>query len=167
MQKIWKQIPGWAKYEVSSFGDVRNAKSGRNLRQQTDKDGYKRVTLCSPARIWKCFVHGLVANAFVGVRPIGMQVRHIDGSRDNNTPANLVYGTAKDNADDRTSHGNTPNGDKHPRTKASDASVLHALELAKSIGLYKAAESIGISGPALSMIRSGGYRKHLNLKGAI
>ena len=165
--ETWKTIEGWGNYEVSSIGVVKNSNTGRLLKPQTDKDGYKRVTLCSPSRTYKCFVHGLVAGAFVGPKPKGMQVRHVDGSKDNNTPLNLIYGTAKDNADDRTAHGNTPNGDRHPRTKASDKSVLFAIDIANTIGLYKAAALIGLSRSALSMIRSGKYRKHLNIGSAI
>lgn len=50
-------------------------------------------------------VHVLVAAAFLGPRPDGMQVRHADGDRFNNHLSNLCYGTSKDNTDDAIRHG--------------------------------------------------------------
>jgi hypothetical protein len=50
-------------------------------------------------------VHALVAAAFLGPRPEGMQVRHGDGSKDNNHLSNLCYGTASDNVRDSIAHG--------------------------------------------------------------
>ena len=45
-------------------------------------------------------VASLVAFAFIGPRPDGNVVRHLDGNKDNNRADNLAYGTHQDNADD-------------------------------------------------------------------
>jgi hypothetical protein len=50
-------------------------------------------------------VHPLVAAAFIGPRPDGMEIRHLDGERFNNAAVNLCYGTPSENARDRVNHG--------------------------------------------------------------
>jgi len=50
--------------------------------------------------VW--FVHRLVLLAFIG--PSDLQVRHLDGNPTNNNLSNLLYGTAKENAEDREFH---------------------------------------------------------------
>lgn len=50
-------------------------------------------------------VHVLVALAFHGPRPEGMEVRHLDGTRTNNRPENLAWGTHSENMQDKVAHG--------------------------------------------------------------
>lgn len=51
-------------------------------------------------------VHKLVAEAFIGPCPDGMEVRHFpDRSTSNNRLDNLSYGTRLQNAADRRTHG--------------------------------------------------------------
>jgi hypothetical protein len=42
-------------------------------------------------------VHSLIAQAFLGDRPDGFEVDHIDGKKDNNNPSNLRYVTKSQN----------------------------------------------------------------------
>lgn len=50
-------------------------------------------------------VHQLVAEAFIGTCPKGMQARHLDGNRMNPCLSNLEYGTATQNEADKKQHG--------------------------------------------------------------
>lgn len=50
-------------------------------------------------------VHHLVAAAFHGPRPDGLNVLHGDGNHTNNRPGNLRYGTQSDNMKDGIQHG--------------------------------------------------------------
>lgn len=59
------------------------------------------------ARSYK--VHQLVLEAFDGVCPPGLECRHLDGNRFNNSwPDNLEWGTSSQNNLDRTKHGTNP-----------------------------------------------------------
>ena len=55
----------------------------------------------------KWFSHQLVAEHHLGLRPKGMETRHLCGRGDRGcvTPSHLVYGTRRENLDDRVRHG--------------------------------------------------------------
>jgi hypothetical protein len=114
-------VPGHDLYEVSNLGNVRSWwPLGRNntLRHLSEprplkshlRNGYLCVGLrAGGGRILQAPVHRLVVLAFIGPRPEGMQIRHLDGNGLNNTPGNLVYGTASENQLDKIRHGTDPN----------------------------------------------------------
>ena len=56
------------------------------------KDGYWVVNVKGAPK----YIHRLVAEAWVGVIPDGMQVHHVDGDRSNNTASNLRIMSAED-----------------------------------------------------------------------
>jgi hypothetical protein len=103
--EIWRDVVDYeGLYEVSSHGRVRNSR--RVLTPTFQK--YWVVELQKgdvyPRRI-KFYVHVLVAEAFLGPRPYGMQACHNDGDpRHNNTLRNLRWDTVKANALDRVRH---------------------------------------------------------------
>jgi hypothetical protein len=68
-------------------------------------------------------VHILVAEAFIGPRPQGRQVRHLDGDAMNNRKGNIAYGFPQDNSDDRVKHGRAPKGEDHKSSKLTEAKV--------------------------------------------
>lgn len=118
MTEIWKDIPGCeTAYAVSNHGNVkslsRHVIGGRGkrqyvpeklLKQVKDSDGYSVVSIRfndASRRVMK--VHRLVLITFVGHSD--NICCHGDGNKENNHLSNLRFGTAKDNADDRTKHG--------------------------------------------------------------
>lgn len=98
MTEIWKDIdePG---YQVSNLGQVMGPKGLRKL--SPDSEGYLSVTLRQRGRR----VHKLVAEAFLGPCPEGLQVRHKDGNHLNPALENLEYGTPTANRLDSVAHG--------------------------------------------------------------
>ena len=102
----WMPIVCWkGRYEVSDQGRVRNLANGRILAGWTMVNGYRAVTIGGRAEATQCYIHQLVAEAFIGPRPPGQEVRHLDGSRDNNARGNLAYGTISRNSLDSIEHG--------------------------------------------------------------
>lgn len=93
----WKPVVGYeGLYEVSDFGRVRNVADrigtfiGKILKPATT-DGSKRFVLCNHGKTQNVRCHKLVMAAFVGPRPEGLQVKHIDGDKGNNLLGNLEY----------------------------------------------------------------------------
>lgn len=110
--EIWRPVLGAeGKYDVSNFGQVRNAKSGVVLVQATVKLGYKIITLLLANRKRRCTtIQFLMAEAFIGPRPGALfewEAAHEDGSKDNNRLDNIAWKTRKRNNEDRVKHGTT------------------------------------------------------------
>ncbi len=97
--KVWATVRKHPAYEVSNHGDVRRRLPGRGtwagrlLSPARDTKGYPIV--CIHGRTTK--IHGMVADAFIGPRPEGLQVNHIDGNKANNSVSNLEYVTGREN----------------------------------------------------------------------
>ena len=151
-----REIPGYpTKYAAGSDGHI-YSKANRKmaaeceigwykLKSRTNMGKYQRVNIIINGKHKTKSVHRLVCEAWHGAptedKP---HVCHWDGSRDNNIPENLRWGSAKDNADDAIRHGRTVGcrGEKHYKSKVTD------IERDELIGLWVAGgqsqKSIGI-----------------------
>jgi hypothetical protein len=112
----WRTIAGFPLYEVSSLGRIRSWHKGqgpRILRPGPDDKGYLTAVLFGPNGRATRKVHRLVAEAFLGPKPKGLQTRHLDSNNQNNAAINLAYGTQLENMADRVAlKQNCKNG--HP-----------------------------------------------------
>lgn len=117
--EIWKPVPQWENsYEVSTLGRIRSLdrtirtskefskRKGRILNPMTDKDGYKYITV--QRKSWK--LHRKICETFHGDPPSSTHVvRHLNGNPADNRPANLKWGTRKENSEDTKGHGTDSN----------------------------------------------------------
>lgn len=85
--------------------------------------GYPHVSLYKNGRGKTTRVHCLVAEAFLGPRPIGYQICHNDGCRANSWAENLRYGTVSENQLDRAIHGTSNAGDRSAHNKLTENEV--------------------------------------------
>lgn len=163
-EEEWREVPGsdgW--YEVSDLGRVRSwylaGHSGVRrevplIRRAHAKDTGHLVltmkTLDPPHRS----VHSLVAEAFIGPRPEGTEVRHLDGNPCNNHRSNLCYGTRAENIEDRYLHGGGTAGENYGATKLTDQQVEEIRHLASRGELfqYQIAAMYGVSQTCVSLI---------------
>lgn len=91
-----RSIPGFSEdFMVSEKGFV--VKGRRVLRGWVNRKGYKRVTIRKDGRDRNYFVHKLVALAWIGERPDGFHVDHINFDTGDNRPVNLRYLPARIN----------------------------------------------------------------------
>ena len=86
----WRPVVGAPGYRVSSLGRVQGL-DGRMLRPSSTGNLYLRVNVTADGRQRTRFVHHLVAEAFLGARPVGYEIDHIDGDRRNAAASNLEY----------------------------------------------------------------------------
>lgn len=121
MTETWKSVVGWeTHYEVSDAGRVRRI-GGQVMVGGLGSKGYRIVTLCRDGSGKTFNVHSLVAGAFIGTRPDGLQINHKDGNPLNNAADNLEYVTAAQNSAHAVEHGLRPEGDRHWTRRKPDA----------------------------------------------
>jgi hypothetical protein len=103
----WRPLAGFPDYQVSSLGRVVSYKRGEPYEMVGgyNQRGYRHVTLVGADRMICRTVHKLVALAFLGPTPDGLQVRHIDGDKLNCAVSNLAFGTPSQNMHDQVRHG--------------------------------------------------------------
>ena len=113
--EIWKDIKGYeGVYQISSEGRVKSLKrkvsckngSFRELQEKIvqplfTKNGYLNLIASKKQFRETLVVHHLVAKHFIGERPEGMYVDHIDRDRTNNRVENLRYVTAQESVINR------------------------------------------------------------------
>jgi hypothetical protein len=136
----WRPVPGYeGLYEVSDQGRVRSlyewrgrAPAGHLLKGGISPYGYRLLTLAKGGDYWSVPVHHLVTLAFLGPRPEGAHVRHLDGNPLNNRLENLLYGTRSLNTLDSVRHGTHNNARKthcphgHPYSEENTIVTLNA-----------------------------------------
>ena len=85
-------------YEVNASGSVvRNVKSKRKLSQRKTYRGYCIVDVCIKGKPRHLTVHSLVAECWLGEKPNGYEIDHIDRNKENNSWTNLRYVTHSEN----------------------------------------------------------------------
>lgn len=148
VNEIWKDIPDYEGfYQVSNFGRVRSidrvvtcfkttkTRKGQILKPKPDKDGYLTIMI-GKAEKQSCRktvkVHALVASAFLGDRPQGHVINHIDGVKANNCPSNLEYCTAKSNTQHAYRLGLCKKGEAHQSAKLRDSEVIEIRKMAEA-----------------------------------
>ena len=93
----WRPHPHRPNYHVSNTGLVR--KGERILRIRRNKGGYMMANVPETR-----YIHQLVAETFLGEKPEGMEVNHIDHDKANNTTINLEWVTHAENIRKRFTH---------------------------------------------------------------
>ena len=105
---IWVDIPGEPGYKANMEGQLLSLKGTepKILSPKIDsKTGYLPVELYQNGQVKYCAVHQLVALAFLGPRPPGLQVCHNDSNKLNNRVGNLRYDTPESNTRDSVVRG--------------------------------------------------------------
>jgi hypothetical protein len=144
-------------YEVSNLGRVRRARPGRRtyvgriLTWTFLSIGYPTVGLTIGGKNKRIYVHELVAECFIGPRPDGAEVNHIDGDKANPVVTNLEYVTHRGNMQHASRSGLMPVGEASGNSKLTNADVLamraawrdgaRNVELARRFGVSRACVS--------------------------
>lgn len=124
----WRVVKNHPHYMVSNLGNVKSLPrevrcgpgdgkvmiAGGPLKPWLLRTGYLQVGLDNAKRM---AVHRLVASAFLGPAPEGMECAHIDGNRQNSRADNLMWATHKENMGHRILHGTSCRGEKNKSSK--------------------------------------------------
>lgn len=164
---LYLAAPGFPGYMLGSDGTVwsqwikgrwrKRRPVWRRLSTPPDNAGYPQVNLYhvgedEGGRV-HCKVHVIIAEAFLGKRPEGLLIRHLNGNPADNHIENLAYGTDAENCADTIFHGRTNRGTRAPSSKLSDDDVRSIRERAASGEKQKdLAAEYGVSEPTISEI---------------
>lgn len=171
----WLSIAGLeGLYSVSNFGRVRSEqktlerKSGQHTRKAqimspaASRAGYLSVAIGIGSNRRTCYVHTLVLEAFVSLRPTSMDACHEDGNPRNNNLKNLRWDTRAGNHADKSRHGTDTIGERHPASKLTDETVLAIRNMrAAGCSVTQMAERYGVSRMTASRAASGRSWSHI------
>jgi len=171
MSEIWKSIEKYPGYEVSNLGRVRSywhnvyglqAEPVRILAINRKHYFYVRLAKRSGGADTK-LVHCLVAEAFIGPRPDGEVVRHLDGDKYNNMLNNLAYGSTFENAIDSRNNNEQVRGEKVHTSKLTEKEVIEIRQKYSNckISFRLLAKQYGVSRTTIGDIINGNSWKHV------
>lgn len=165
----WKPIDDFP-YEVSSFGRIRSTESLFGLRIGSE------VSIYTAGQPYPCVflyktdcktrhqlrVHRLVAAAFLGQCPTGMEVNHKDHDKHNSCADNLEYVTSSENKLEAVKAGAFPLGERRWNARLTADKVARIWELAAD-GVRRAdiAAQLGASESSVHHVLDRRNWKHL------
>ena len=163
--ETWLPIRCWEGiYEVSNHGNVRRIKEGKGtrgpnhvLQPSREKTGYLFVKLRFNGRLDQIKVHKLVMQTFVGLRPDGFEINHIDGNPANNRLTNLEYCTSSQNKFHAYIMGRSIvscTGSSNGRSKLKESDVIKIRERYTNGGItqQKLADEYGVNQTMIGFI---------------
>jgi len=155
----WRDVDGWP-YSVNSDGFIMSNKTGKVLEGYVNKHSpYLQVCLCGGGCQATFNVHNIVAQAFLGQRPPGTVINHINGDKLDNRAENLEYVTFLQNCD-------PVRGSKHVRAKLTEELVTEIRQRyvdGESVKLM--AEEYGVGQATLHDAATGKTWRHVPFPG--
>ena len=167
--EVWRWVVGYeGYYKVSNFGRVWSVRWKRLKALMYRDDGYVDVGFCVDYKQKHPLVHVLVAQAFIGQKPKGMDVNHKDLNKSNNDWRNLEYVTRRYNCNHAIRGGHKPRkgcqakGSDHYLSKLTEDDVRKIRQLAtRKYTQDEIAEMFGVNRSNVSMIVSRVTWKHV------
>ena len=98
---MWKSIPSFPEYEVSTEGQIRNKKL-KILTPCNNGNGYLKVSL---GRNNQRLIHRLVGETFLDLVDGKSEIDHINRNKKDNSLQNLRWVSHSENNENRTSKG--------------------------------------------------------------
>ena len=147
-------------YEVSSYGNVRNAKTGEMKKPTKNKNGYLVVGLYKDGKTWFCYVHRLVACTFIENDDVEnkTQVNHKSEVKTENFVENLEWCTVEYNINYGTHNERVS---KNRKNRNSEKIMGKSLTENKVIILTKKqAGQLGFDTSAISKCCKGERKQH-------
>lgn len=170
----WRPIPGSdGLYSASNLGRIRSeptkvATSGRQrgrvLALCLDPKGYPQFRLCLFGSHKTIKVHRCIAQTFLGPRPDGLQINHINGNKTDNRVENLEYVTASSNVIHAHRTGlcdGRAMGERSPKAKLTAEQVTAIRSLDGRLSLDQLSERFGVTKTNICYILNRKTWKHV------
>ena len=175
--EVWRPVVDWVGlYEVSNLGRVRNVTTSAILNQPIGTEGYPCVRLRDRLhrRVKMPRAHRLVALAFLGPQPIGMEVNHIDGNKLNPHVTNLEWVTSRQNKQHawrlglrNRSHLPLNYGEKNGASRLTETSIrLIHMQHQQGVSLRRLAREFKVDRNTIRKVTRGITWKHIAMPAA-
>jgi hypothetical protein len=180
--EMWKGIPEIYNYEVSNRGRIRSLDRklefigrwghtvrfhrGRILRLKPKPNGDGGIYWCFYIDGGKYLqVNRSVCAAFHGCAPsFKHEAAHLDGDTHNNTPENLIWATALENAAHKKRHGTNPTGSKNAMAVIDEKQIKSIFEsYIFGIDRQTIADRYGVTDGAIRSIVTGNTWRHVDV----
>lgn len=167
VKEYWVGIKNHPNHEASNLGNIRNKKTGRILKQQTNCHGYKCLTIDGQNER----VHRIVADSFFDGDHKGLDVNHIDGVKGNNFIGNLEWCTRSENIrhafENGLSRSNLNDHLRHKGTRSMKQTTSKAVRVIETNKVYpslkECARQIGCYPSEIGKCCKGQMRQHHGL----
>jgi len=155
-----ERFPG---YFFKANGTVYSERSGKRVQiYPTKTKKYDVISLSILGGGQKQFsFHVLMCEAFHGPRPQGMECRHLDGDRRNNSASNLRWGTHSQNQIDMRDHGTAYCGERHCLSKLTEREVRDIRRMAATFKEKEIAAMFNVSQSTVRHIKYKRTWKHV------
>ncbi len=168
----WLPIPGYeGRYCVSDHGNVLHMdfkKTGLPglLKPSPVRGGYLSVELWLGSESKRFTIHRLVMMAFVGPKPDGHNINHIDGNKLNNSSSNLEYVTFSENSKHSFRLGLQCNkGEQHSQARLNEEKVRDIRRRVKNgESKHALAKEFAVSYAAIHYVSTGKRWGHVKEK---
>jgi hypothetical protein len=165
---IYRLIPNYPDYMAGSDGSIwsrRNKLDPNDWTEMTPSlanTGYLVLNLWDAEGIPTTYqVHSLVMLAFVGPRPYGNEVRHLNGNKLDNRLENLCYGTVRENWQDRWKHGTAVKCISNASVTEEQVREIRKLCEETDLTYKEIGEKFGVGYGCIQGIASGRTWKHI------
>ena len=163
-KETWKFIDGTDnKYQVSSFGRIKNYKRNKIRKLSTNKSGYQFVIIKLNNITKSLSIHRLVAISFITNSENKKEVNHIDGNKKNNNVNNLEWSTRYENQKHAWKNNlYTHKGENCHTAKLTELDIIKIRLLYKNgISSYRIAKNYNMSAPTIRSIINNKTWKHV------
>ncbi len=162
MNRKWRDIKGYPGYMVSDHGEIVSFKGKKPMiLRPSITNGYKRLALRGPKSIGQFSVHSLVAQAFIGTRPSGQAINHIDFDPLNNKASNLEYCTHNENFWHTYNAGRHCIGEDHHKSKLTPKDIRFIRETDHGMNKSELARKFKVWPQTICNVISGESWRHL------
>lgn len=151
-----KTIKNFSNYLIHSDGRIINKRTGRTLKISKNQKGYHQIQLSNNGKSKTITIHRLVYTHFVSDVPVGLEINHIDGNKNNNHVSNLEVVTKKDNMRKAVLNGQIKTGEDCCRSVSVAQINPVTNKVVKTFGSINiATKETKISGSGISNVING------------
>ncbi len=154
--ELWSTLKFNANMEISSFGRLRNRKTGTVWKLLLGRGGYPQISIYSTITKSESSykIHRLVADAFLPKIEGKHHVNHKDFNKQNNNVSNLEWCTLQENVDHYRKYAFIP--------KLTADQVLYIRQNIESIGVSKLSKELKIKEGYVMNVANGTFFKSIH-----